>query len=72
MDIAGLMVSAAFLTDAPGAGFTRDAETAIEVFYRYQATPWFSIKPDLQYIDNPGGAGLDDAWVGTLRFEILF
>ena len=27
---------------------------------------------DLQYIANPGGAGLDDAWVATLRLELVY
>ena len=71
-DVVGLMVSHAKLSDAAGAGFTDDAETAVELFYKAQLTPWLSIKPDLQYIANPGGAGLDDAWVGTVRLELIF
>lgn len=72
VDIAGVMVSSALLSDKPGAGFSDGAETAIEVFYKAQITPWFSVKPDLQYIVNPGGSGQHDAWVGTLRFELVF
>ncbi len=71
-DIAGLMLSWARLSDEPGAGFTDDAELAVELFYKLQLTPYLSFKPDLQYIANPGGAGLDDAWVATLRLELVF
>ncbi|MBX2851074.1 MAG: carbohydrate porin [Phycisphaeraceae bacterium] len=71
-DVAGLMVSYAGLSDEPGAGFTDEAETAVELFYKAQITPWLSLKPDLQYIANPGGVGLDDAWVTTLRLELVF
>ncbi|MEM1356058.1 MAG: carbohydrate porin [Planctomycetota bacterium] len=71
-DVAGLMASAVLLSDEPGAGLTGDAETAIELFYKVQITPRLSVKPDLQYILDPGGVGLDDAWVGTLRIEISY
>ncbi len=71
-DVAGLMLSYARLSDEAGAGFTDDAETAVELFYKAHLTPWLSLKPDLQYIANPGGAGLDDAWVATLRLELVF
>lgn len=54
------------------AGYTDDFETAYELFYKIQLHPAFSITADLQYIVNPGGADLDDALVGTLRFEAAF
>jgi carbohydrate-selective porin OprB len=31
-----------------------------------------ALKPDFQYIVNPGGMGLEDAKVVTLRGEIAF
>lgn len=71
-DVVGLMMSWARLSDEPGAGFTADAETAVELFYKWQLTNFFSVKPVVQYIANPGGAGLDDAWVTTLRAELVF
>jgi porin len=46
-------------------------ETAIETFYKLQLTPYFSLKPDLQYITTPGGR-FPDALVATLRAEIDF
>ncbi|MEM9109933.1 MAG: carbohydrate porin [Planctomycetota bacterium] len=71
-DIIGLMASRAGLSDEPGAGLTDDAELAVELFYKLHLGEYFSIKPDIQYIMNPGGAGLDDAWVVTLRAELVF
>lgn len=54
------------------AGFTHD-ETVFECFYRFQVTPWASVKPDLQYIVRPGGGSdIDDALVAGVRFEISF
>lgn len=33
----------------------RDSEATLEVMYRYQATPWWTLQPDLQFIRHPGG-----------------
>ncbi len=69
-DAAGLYVSYAGISDKSGLG---EYETAFELFYRLQLTPWASIKPDIQFIVNPGGdSGIDDALVGSLRFEVVF
>jgi porin len=32
----------------------RHSETFIEATYQYQATPWWLIQPDFQYVFNPG------------------
>ncbi len=71
-DVFGLGVSSVWFSDEPGAGFTDDTEIACELFYKAQLLPWLSIKPDLQYITNPGGVGLDDATVATLRVDVIF
>jgi len=72
-DIAGLAVSRVVFSDEPGAAFDDHHETAVEAFYRWQATPWLAIKPDLQFIRHPAGdASIDDAFVATLRFEATF
>ena len=64
-DMAGLAFTSAFLSD-------KKTETAIELFYQYQITDNFVIKPDVQYIINPAGLDVpvDNALVGTLRFMI--
>lgn len=71
-DVLGLMASWALLSDEPGAGFSDDVELAVELFYKLQLGEGLSLKPDLQYIANPGGAGLDNAWVATLRLEWVY
>ncbi len=45
-------------------------ETAVEVFYKYIASPYFSLQPDIQFIANPGGR-FQDALVPGLRFELV-
>ena len=69
-DVSGLMASYVAFSDAPGAGFRDDHELAIEAFHAIRATGWLTLKPDLQYIVHPGGTGLDDATVATLRARI--
>ncbi len=72
-DVLGFGVTWVQLSDEPGAGFGEDDELTIEWFYRLQITPALAIKPDLQFIHNPGGdAGVDDALVATLRVEAAF
>lgn len=71
-DVLGLGVSHVLFSDN-GAGFGHDAETAVELFYKLQLTPWASVKPDVQYVRHPGGdAGVDDALVFTVRAVIDF
>lgn len=65
----GLAVTRVELSDEPGAALSEDHETAIEAFWRWQASPRLVLKPDVQYIVHPGGAGLDDALVVGLRAE---
>ena len=59
----------------------RDNESMIEVMYRVQATPWWTLQPDLQFIRHPGGdVGLStqprkavpNALVLGLRSAVLF
>ncbi len=71
-DVTGLGVTYVRFSNETGAGLTEDQETAYELFYKARLTPWASVKPDLQYITNPGGTGLDDAIVATVRIEIIF
>ena len=71
-DSMGLLASWADLSDKAGAGYAKD-ETAIEFFYKAVVTPAFSLKPGLHYIVNPSGdPAIDDALVGTVRFEVTF
>ena len=70
-DAAGFGISWAEVSSAAGAGFSASSETAIELFYGAQLLPGVRIKPDVQYILNPGGdSSVDDAWVLTLRMTV--
>ncbi len=69
-DVLGLGASLAIWGDDPTLA---GAELEVELFYKLQLTPYLSIRPDLQYIHNPGGVkGRDAALVGTLRVVIEF
>ena len=47
------------------------AETAFELNYRAQVTPYLALTPDVQWIVHPSGArSIDDALVLLLRLEI--
>ena len=48
-------------------------ETAVELYYRYQLTPWAAIQPDVQYIANPSGSGVQvqDALLFGLRCQLI-
>ena len=68
----GVYASWVKTSDAQAAGFVDD-ELAIEALYSLQFSPWLTLKPDLQWIHNPGGRGLiDDALVASLRIELWF
>ena len=70
-DALGLGANWASFSDA--AGLHGDGELAVELFYQWQVTPWFSLQPDVQWIHSPGGlADVDDALVLTLRTSITF
>src|SRR5262249_51771566 len=46
----------------------RDGEAVLEVTYRYQLSPWWTVQPDLQFIRHPGaGAAAPDNPTGTRR-----
>jgi porin len=70
-DVLGLYVSSAhFSRDA---GFGIGSETAYELCYRFQICEGFALRPDLQFISNPGGdPTIDDALVFSLRCDLSF
>lgn len=70
LDEFGLAVSSVEFSDAAGAGFSAQRETAVEWFASFAVAPWLRVKPDLQFIDEPGGNGTRDAWVATIRTTI--
>lgn len=50
----------------------RGSELVLEFNYGIQLTPWFYLTPDLQYVVNPGGATVPDAWVIGIESGITF
>jgi len=51
------------------------AEQLIELSYGYQATPWLNLRPDVQYIVEPGafsGKDIDNALVLGLQVKATF
>jgi len=70
-DITGLGVFHVSLSGRVQELEDRHSETAIEFFHKLQLTEFISIKPDMQYIINPGGDG-HDAIAAGLRFEFTF
>jgi porin len=69
-DILGMGASYAHLSNKTR--FLTDHELSLEGFYKIQITPWFNVQPDVQYIASPGGKGLHDAIVTTIRVEMDF
>jgi porin len=56
-----------------GPGFVQGDEKPLEVFYNYQATGWLVVKPDLQYVIDPGGiSSASNAVILGARFTTTF
>lgn len=48
-------------------------EVTTELYYRFQATPWLYLQPNIQHYKNPGSvSSVDDAWVAGFRTGITF
>lgn len=69
-DVIGLGFTAVRFSASDRAGFEEDYEVSLETFFKVQITPNLSLKPDVQYIIDPGGADLDNALVVTLRLDL--
>lgn len=69
-DAAGLGVFRGVFS--PKLGLEGGAETAVELYYRVGVTPWFAVKPMVDFIDNPGGQPGVDAWVVGFRAQVTF
>lgn len=74
-DVVGFAVSQAILSRKYREEVHEDAdrETVWEWYYQFQVTPWCTVAPDFQVIQNPGGDKTDrDAIVGGVRVFITF
>ncbi len=71
-DSLGIGMERVDFTRVHEADFTEPYEASFEIFYTWQLTGWAWIKPDFQYIVHPGGMGLPNASVISLRCAIEF
>lgn len=53
-----------------GGSFTEPFEASLEAYYQWLLTPAIYLLPDFQYIIHPGGEGLPNATIFSLRFEL--
>ena len=68
-DVLGLGAAHAHFSERVHENMGLPAETACELFYKYQVADRLSLQPDLQYIIHPGGGGRNALAVG-MRFEV--
>jgi porin len=55
------------------AGFDKNHETVMEIYYNTQITPWFTLTPSLQFVWDPGAVnGVGDATVIGMRAQLTF
>jgi len=72
-DVLGLAASWVRFSNRSGAGFNEGSELDLELFYKIKITQWLSIKPNFQFIHNPGGLSANaDAFVTGVRFVVDF
>lgn len=72
-DVVGLGFAQGFFSDAASATYTEDYESALEVYYNAQVTPWLNISPSIQYIANPNGnRAVSDAVILGIRVQMIF
>lgn len=51
----------------------QDVETVLASYYKFQVTKYAAIRPEIQYINNPGAISEgQDTWVVTLKGDIAF
>jgi porin len=72
-DVIGLGFAQGFFSDYASTTYTDDYESALELYYNIQVTPWLNVSPSIQYIANPGGdETVRDAVVLGVRAQMSF
>lgn len=72
-DVMGFAFGQGFFSDKAAGRFTSDCESATELYYNIQLTPWANLTPSVQYITNPSGdSSAKDATVFAIRAQIVF
>ena len=56
-DACGIGLAWAIWRDRPDDAVSGGGEVAVECFYGLVLTPWLRLKPDVQFLHDPGGAG---------------
>jgi porin len=67
-DMTGVGMANAFFSDRMG--LPTDHETTVELYHKFQVSPYIVLQPDLQFVTSPSGTERDAAVAG-LRFEIV-
>lgn len=70
VDLFGIGMSRADFTSDPNAGYSKSYEASFEAFYKFQFSKFGFLEPDFQYIVHPGGKGLPNASVFTIRLQV--
>ena len=72
-DILGVGYAHGFFANTAASSYAEDYESALEVYYSAQITPWFNLSPSVQYVANPGGSNsAKDATVFAIRAQMTF
>jgi porin len=72
-DVLGVGFAQGIFSDKASATYTDDYESALELYYSAQVTPWLAVSPSIQYIANPGGDKTTrDAVVLGVRAQMSF
>jgi porin len=72
-DVLGAAFAYGSFSNTAAPSYPEDYESALEVYYNSQVTPWFNLSPSIQYIVNPGGVKTaKDAVIFGLRTQITF
>ena len=72
-DVLGVGFAHGVFSNSASATYTDDYESALELYYSAQLTPWLAVSPSIQYIANPGGdKNISDAVVLGVRAQMSF
>jgi len=72
-DVLGVGFAQGIFSNSASATYTEDYESALELYYNTQVTPWLNISPSVQYVANQGGSKtVSDALILGVRAQMTF
>ncbi|AQQ09542.1 Outer membrane protein D1 [Sedimentisphaera cyanobacteriorum] len=71
-DILGIGYSRGFFSDQASQTYLNDYESVMEWYYSFQFSSSFVLSPNLQYVSNPGGQDVSDAFIMGLRMQLIY